>query len=763
LTLRQAHGRQIEEWSETAEERLEKERHDMKAIYLDYNATTPLAPEVRQAVLPLLDEVFGNPSSSHPYGLEAKRMVEEAREQVATLLGCQPEEIVFTSGGTESNNFALLGIAHARADRGRHVIVSAIEHPSVLEVCRLLEEEGFRITYLPVDRDGLVSPRELQKALDGETTLVSIMHANNEVGTIQPIHELSAIAKERGAVFHTDAAQSAGKIRVKVEELGVDSLTLAGHKIYAPKGIGALYTRTGTPLQPPIRGAGQEMGKRAGTENVMGIVALGAACKLVEQKLDEFSRHMQRVRDRLFHELRRRLPQVRLNGHPEKRLPNTLSISFPGLEADALLAELREVAASPGAACHTGSAEISHVLVAMGVPTDIAVGTVRFSTGRSTTAEEIDRAAEAVARVVARLHPTEEETEPVAAAEVALTQFTRGLGCACKLEPGLLEKALQGFEMREDARILVGAGEDDSAVYRWGEGKLLVQTVDFLTPVVDDPYWFGAIAAANSLSDVYAMGGKPFLALAVAAFPSRRLPVEVLKTIMRGARDKAAEAGVSIAGGHSVQDNEPKFGLVVTGEVEEDSLWTKAGLRAGDGLVLTKPVGLGILATAMKRGIASEGQKQRAIEVMAGLNALARDILSEFPIHACTDVTGFGLLGHLKEMVEQARTPVTVWAGRVPQLPGVDRLVREGSVPGGTIANARFVEHVVTWDSSVDQTTRTILCDAQTSGGLLAALPEEAARSCVEEMERRGLTDAAIIGSVEEGKEGTIRVVRDRP
>ncbi len=734
----------------------------MRAIYLDYNATTPLAPEVREAVLPLLDEVFGNPSSSHQYGLEARRMVEDAREQVATLLGCRPEEIVFTSGGTESNNVALLGIAHARAEHGRHVIVSAIEHPSVLEVCKSLEDEGFRITYVPVDGDGLVSPEELEKVLSGDTILVSIMHANNEVGTIQPIQELSTLAKERGVILHTDAAQSAGKISVKVDELGVDSLTLAGHKIYAPKGIGALYTRTGTPLQSPIRGAGQEMGRRAGTENVLGIVALGAACRLAEQKLDDFSTHMRQMRDRLFHELRRRLPEVRLNGHPDRRLPNTLSVSFPGLEADALLAELHEVAASPGAACHTGSADISHVLVAMGVPTDVAVGTVRFSTGRSTTEEEVDRAAEAVARVVARLHPTE-EAKSVVTAEVALTQFTRGLGCACKLEPGLLEKTLQGFEMRKDARVLAGAGEDDSAVYRWGKGKLLVQTVDFLTPVVDDPYWFGAIAAANSLSDVYAMGGKPLLALAVVAFPSRRLPVEVLRTIMRGARDKAAEAGVSIAGGHSVQDNEPKFGLVVTGEVEEDSLWTKAGLRAGDALVLTKPVGLGIVATAMKRGIASEKQKQRAIQVMADLNAQARDILSEFPIHACTDVTGFGLLGHLKEMVEQARSPVTVWAASVPRLPGVDRLVREGSVPGGTIANARFVEHLVTWDSSIDQTTRTILCDAQTSGGLLAALPEEAARSCVEEMERRGLTGAATIGRVEDGKEVSVHVVLDRP
>jgi cysteine desulfurase len=731
----------------------------MKPIYLDYNATTPLAPEVRSAMQPVLAEVFGNPSSSHAFGVQAKRMVEDAREQVALLLGCPPEEVVFTSGGTESNNYALLGVAHARAEEGRHVVVSSIEHPSVLEVCRVLEKEGFRVTYLSVDSEGLIAPSELERALLPGTTLVSIMHANNEVGTIQPIRELAGIARARGALFHTDAAQSAGKLRVKIDELGVDLLTLAGHKIYAPKGVGALYIRAGTPLDPPMRGAGQEMGKRAGTENVLGVVALGAACKLAEERLDEFCAHMLQTRDRLHDQIRSRVPSVHLNGHLSDRLPNTLSLSFPGLEADALLAELREVAASPGAACHTGSADISHVLVAMGVPSDVAVGTVRFSTGRPTTPEDVDRAARLVAEAVARLKPGGEEEQPVVhAGDVALTQFTRGLGCACKLEPGMLEEALRDFSWMRDGRLLVGAGDDDAAVFRWGDGKLLVQTVDFLTPVVDDPYWFGAIAAANSLSDVYAMGGAPLLALAVAAFPPRRLPIDVLRTIMKGAQDKAAEAGVPIAGGHSVQDNEPKFGLVVTGEIEEGAVWTKGGLRAGDLLLLTKPLGLGIVATAMKRGIASEAQKRRAIEIMATLNAAARDVLREYAPHACTDVTGFGFLGHLKEMVQHAEVVVTIWSRKVPALAGVDRLIREGAVPGGTLANARFVQDVVAWHPTVVETTRTILCDAQTSGGLLAALPEDAAEACVKEMHARGVGDAAIVGRVEGGRGAAIHV-----
>ncbi len=736
---------------------------EMRPIYLDYNATTPLAPEVRAAMKPVLDEVFGNPSSSHAFGVQAKSMVEDAREQVALLLGCRPEEVVFTGGGTESNNYAMLGIARARAGEGRHVIVSSVEHPSVLEVCRILEREGFSVTYLPVDSQGLVSPDELGSALLPGTTLVSIMHANNEVGTIQPVRELAVIAGARGALFHTDAAQSAGKIRVKVDELGVDVLTLAGHKLYAPKGIGALYIRAGTPLDPPIRGAAQEMGRRAGTENVMGIVGLGAACRLAEERLEQFSAHMLQMRERLHDKIKSRVPTVHLNGHMTDRLPNTLSLSFPGLEADALLAELQDVAASPGAACHTGSADISHVLVAMGVPRDLAVGTVRFSTGRPTTAEDVDRAGQLIAEAVGRLQPWDGEEQPTPhVGDVALTQFTRGLGCACKLEAGVLEKALQDFSSVRDERLLSGAGDDDAAVFRWGDGRLLVQTVDFLTPVVDDPYWFGAIAAANSLSDVYAMGGAPLVALAVVAFPSRRLPIDVLRTIMRGARDKAAEAGVPIAGGHSIQDNEPKFGLVVTGEVEASGVWTKKGVQPGDLLLLSKPLGLGILTTAMKRGIASEPQKQRAIEVMTTLNATARDVLRGYAPHACTDVTGFGLLGHVKEMAEQAEVTVTIWSREVPTLAGVHRLVREGAVPGGTVANERFVQDVVAWHPAVDEVMRTILCDAQTSGGLLAAVAEDAATVCLKEMRAHGLADAAIVGRVEGEGTAAIRVASRR-
>jgi len=372
-------------------------------IYLDYNGTTPIAAGVAEAMLPYLTEHFGNPSSASPYGATAKQAVESARRQVASLIGCNPTEVIFTSGGTESNNYAIKGAALAHRAQGNHIITSAVEHPAVIEVCRWLEAQGFRITVLPVDGTGLVSADDLKQALTPHTTLVTIMHANNEVGTIQPIAELAEIAHAHGALVHTDAAQSIGKIAVNVDDLGVDLLSIAAHKLYAPKGIGALYVRDGVELAPLIHGAGQESGRRPGTENVLEIVGLGKAAEIAAQDLEKNQLHFQAMRDRLHDRLLHELDgaMVRLNGHLDKRLPNTLSLSFRGTEASALLVDISDrVAVSAGAACHADSTDISAVLRAMDVPLEWAMGTLRFSVGRATTAEEIDTTVQVVAEEV---------------------------------------------------------------------------------------------------------------------------------------------------------------------------------------------------------------------------------------------------------------------------------------------------------------------------------------------------------------------------
>jgi cysteine desulfurase len=375
-----------------------------RPVYLDYNATTPHDPEVIEAMRPYLEEHFGNPSSSHWYGRNTHQAVETARAQVAVLLNCAPGEIIFTSGGTESNNYAIRGIALARRSQGTHIITSQIEHPAVTAVCKRLQQEGFEITYLPVDEHGLVSVLDVEKALRSETILVTLMHANNEVGTIQPIEEVAQLAKSRGLVFHTDAAQSAGKIPTDVTALGVDLLSIAGHKLYAPKGVGALYVRQGLALEQLMNGAGQEGGRRPGTENVLEVVGLGKACEIALRDLASNREHMRRMRDGLEVGLRKRIPRLRVNGDPDKRLPNTLSVSVHGVDANALLDAIEEgVAVSAGAACHSGQIRVSHVLQAMHVPEDWARGTLRFSTGRMTSAADIDTAVAIVAGAVERL------------------------------------------------------------------------------------------------------------------------------------------------------------------------------------------------------------------------------------------------------------------------------------------------------------------------------------------------------------------------
>jgi cysteine desulfurase len=371
-------------------------------IYLDYNATTPIAPEVVEAMLPYLLTHFGNPSSQHGHGAPAHAAVEQARREVAQLVGAAAEEIVFTSGGTEATNHALKGLAFARlAGERRRIVVSAVEHPATLETALALQRFNFEIVTVGVDRHGVIDLAQLERALTAHTLVASLMHANNETGTVQPVAAAAKLVRGCGALLHVDAAQSAGKIPVDVDALGADLLTLAGHKLYAPKGVGALYVRAGVALENLIHGAGQESGRRAGTENVPYAVALGAACRIARERLEANAKHMAAMRDRLWTRLHAGLGgRAVLNGHPQERLPNTLNVSFAGCIGSELLAALPQLAASTGSACHDGRISISPVLAAMGVDAAIARGAVRFSIGRSTGADEIDRAASMVVEYV---------------------------------------------------------------------------------------------------------------------------------------------------------------------------------------------------------------------------------------------------------------------------------------------------------------------------------------------------------------------------
>jgi cysteine desulfurase NifS/selenium donor protein len=723
----------------------------MKSIYLDYNATTPLDPAVADAMRPYLEGLFGNPSSIHAEGIMAKEAVETARKHVAEMLNCHSDEIIFTSGGTESNNFAIKGIAFANRTRGTHIITSCIEHPSVMEVCRYLEKQGFTVTYLPVDEFGQVDPGDLEKEITSSTILVTIMHANNETGTIQPVEEIGRIAGKHGIPFHSDAAQSAGKIPVDVEKMGAGLLSLAGHKIYAPKGVGALYIRRGIHLEKLIHGADHEQDLRAGTENVMSVVGFGKACEIVADRRHQMEGSIPELRDFLFEQIKKEIPEIKLNGHPEQRLPNTLNISFPGVEAALLLEKMTPVAASAGAACHSASEVISPVLSAMKVPDHFAMGSIRFSLGRMTKRSEIETAIPIIINAYKSLSNPSSTHHPPSSI-IQLTQYTHGLGCACKIRPQYLEKILKDLPVSIDPHVLVGLkNPDDAAVYRINDRTTLVQTVDFFTPVVDDPYDFGAIAAANALSDIYAMGGKPLFALSVVGFPEKLLPPEVLQQILKGAADKAAEAGISIIGGHTIEDTEPKFGLVVTGIIDSGKILLKSGAKLGDALVLTKPLGTGIITTAIKRGLAGEESVKTVVSLMASLNRTAAMIMDRYPVNACTDVTGFGLLGHLKEMVIGAGVSAKVFHDCVPFIPGAFEYAAAGAIPGGTLNNLEYVKDLIHFDAGVSRLMKLLLSDAQTSGGLLVSIPSGMAGDFVLDLHQNGITDSAIIGKIEAG------------
>ena len=377
----------------------------MKRIYLDYAATTPCDPQVLKAMEPYFFEKFGNPSSIHSFGQEAKGAIEEAREKLASFLGAKADEIIFTSGGTESNNFAVQGVAYAQANKGNHIITSAIEHHAITETCKFLEKRGFKVTYVGVDKNGLVSPADIKKAITDKTILVSVMHANNEIGTIQPIAEIGKIARESGIYFHTDAVQTTGHIPTNVNDLNIDLLSLSAHKFYGPKGVGALYVRKGTRIERFLHGGDQEKGRRASTHNTPGIVGLGKAIELCLDKMQDEAEFQMRLRDRLIKELKEKIPDVYLNGHAQQRLPNNVNVSIKYIEGESILLNLDMlgIAASTGSACTSTSLEPSHVLLAIGLPHEIAHGSLRLTLGRWTKEEDVSYLLEHLPAVVEKL------------------------------------------------------------------------------------------------------------------------------------------------------------------------------------------------------------------------------------------------------------------------------------------------------------------------------------------------------------------------
>lgn len=377
----------------------------MKRIYLDHAATTPTDPEVVQAMLPYFTDAYGNPSSIHSLGQETKAATGEARDRIAALIGAHSDEIVFTSGGTEADNFALKGLAYASQYRGNHIVTTSIEHHAVLESCKFLEKQGFEVTYLPVDKHGLVDPEAVKKAITDKTMLVSVMHANNEIGTIEPISEIGKITHERGVYFHTDAVQTLGHTPVNVDDLGVDLLSMSAHKLSGPKGIGALYIRKGTRISPFMLGGAQERGRRASTENVPAIVGFGKAVELAEEEMGEEMTRLTSLRDELVRGLFERVDHIHLNGHPSLRLPNNVNITveFAEGESMAISLDLEGIAVSTGSACSSDALEPSHVLLALGVPGEMSHCSLRFTLGRGTSREDIDRVLEVFPRVVSRL------------------------------------------------------------------------------------------------------------------------------------------------------------------------------------------------------------------------------------------------------------------------------------------------------------------------------------------------------------------------
>lgn len=699
-----------------------------KPIYLDYNATTPIHEEVGKAMIPYLTGTFGNPSSSHIFGKEQKSAVLKSREQVSELLNCDISEIIFTSGGTESNNFALRGVFHALKEKypnKNHVVTSAIEHPSIKEVCKYLKSEfGLKVTFVGVDKFGVLNLKELEEVVTENTLIVSIMHANNEVGTIQPIREVVDMCKKKGVLVHCDAAQSCGKVKIDVQEMGVDLLSLCSHKFYGPPGIGILYIREGTPIERMIHGATHERQLRAGTENVIHIVGIGKACELARIELDERAKKMKENVEILFETIKSELKKDEktkkieyvLNGHPTKKIPNTLSISFPGVEATEVLEHMEKyVAASAGAACHADSVTVSETLLAMGVEEKVSLGTLRLTVGIFTTKEDVLKAGKIIARTVREL------SNPSMASAVTSSEF--GMGCGCKLSPVQLETVLSQLDPVTDPRVLTKDSKyEDSGVFKVNDEVAVVQSTDFFTPMIDDPYVFGKIASANALSDLYCMGAVPVTAMNIACFPIKTMDLNVLKEILRGAQDKCKEANVSVIGGHTIVDHEIKFGQAVTGICHPEKYWDNSRAEVGDILYMTKGIGTALLSQGIRDGLVTEKDVIQTLkDTMEYLNKYPADILMEFSegVHAVTDITGFGLIGHLMEILITSKVDAELVATKVPLIHKKVKALASLINPHGTDNNFKYVECHVSYQEGMSNVLKKVLNDPQTNGGLI--------------------------------------------
>lgn len=605
------------------------------------------------------------------------------------------------------------------------------------------------------------------------------MHANNETGVLQPIEKLVKIAKEvnPNILFHTDAAQSIGKVVVDVKKMNVDFLSVCSHKFYGPKGIGALYIKNGCEekLEKLIHGANHEKNLRAGTENILEIVGLGSACELVTKELNNRISHFKNTRNTIWRILSSSIKDVILQGPSidldnedtnENRLSNTLFVSFPNIEANLILDSISDkIACSAGAACHSDEVKLSHVLESMKVPTNIAMGTIRISTGLGTTSEEAKDAAYYIVEIVNKLNSKNESTNeenPLSSSKETcqLTKTTHGLGCGCKISPKVLNSLLKSLPLQKcvlnNPDILVGnETSDDSCVYKLDDKTALIKTLDFLTPICDSPLDYGAIACANALSDIYAMGGKPLLALNIVCFPIKILSTNILKEILLGAQLKAEEANVPILGGHSIEDNEPKFGMSITGIGHPEFIWKNSEVRTNDVIILTKKIGVGLIMTAVKKGFIKneENECKEAIESMKRLNKYHCDALRELEenkvrvVSACTDVTGFGLLGHLKECIEPKKMSALISYGNIGFLKKAKEIAEMEIIPGGTANNYLFTSAITQYDEKISKSEKYLINDAQTSSGLLIFVQKNELERVEQKFKEKNL-EYFIIGEV---------------
>ena len=796
-----------------------------KVIYLDYNATTNIHEEVKKAMEPYLTIYFGNPSSSHKYGIQTKKGIVKARNQIAKMLNCSSSEVIITSGATESNNYANKGIINfyfhnTSSPEKIPVITSSIEHPSIMEVYPYLKsiyKDKLEVITLPCEPNGIISIETFEKNMQKNTLLVSILLANNETGCVQPIKKITEIAKKinPNCIVHTDASQALGKIPVDVKDLGVDLLTVAGHKIYGPKGIGALYIKNGVEkkLEKLMHGASHENNLRAGTENVLEIVGLGEACGLISRDLNKRMRQFMITRNIIYKIIKEKIPKnnyvlhgpeidtsIEINKltdeqlyelvNKEQRLTNTLYISFPGIEGNLILDKLSDkIACSAGAACHSEGVHMSHVLQAMKVSPQVAMGTLRISTGISTKEEEAEESAKNICEVVLQLMPKsniEEENNLLKYAKedqetidnCRLTKNTHGMGCGCKISPKLLQEVLSSLPAQKciskDKNILVdNTSFDDGSVYnltpfysistnnsKENKELALVSTLDFFTPICDNPYDFGSISCANALSDIYAMGAKPINALSIVAFPITLLPKIVLREILRGAQDKADEAECPILGGHSLDDNEPKFGLSVNGLVEKNKIWKNNSVKKDNYILLTKKIGTGVIMTSLKKDIVDKNEKcvKDAINTMKSLNKYHCELVNDnnIKIDACTDITGFGLLGHLSECLlgeENKKLYAEINYEKICFISDkVYELTEMGMTPGGAKSNMAYVDGKVDYDKNMTENEKLLINDPQTSGGLLMFMDEKEKNKMVKLCKEKDL-ECFEIGKINEKNE----------